>query len=301
MKQRWRARLGYTLFGLTLGTSLPIGASVLAPSAVHDWIGLVGEALEHIETQFIGELEPGELAQGAIQGLVSKLDGHSAYYTPEEYQALVEQTEGRGVTVGEQVQVPTLIVQDLESNIRYVKLAVFTRGVSQEMREAVLRPTPAKSVILDLRNSPGGLFDEAVAMADIFLKEGIIVTARGRGNALLEERHAHGEATVSSIPLAVIVNEKSASSAEIFAAAVKDNHRARLFGETTYGKGSVQNMVGLSDGSGLKITVARYFTPNGENIEGRGIVPHTVLTSSAKQDAPLAAALHWLQRELQLD
>ena len=171
------------------------------------------------------------------------------------------------------VRKPALQVQDLEPGIRYVRIELFSRDVARDLRAHLLGPDRPKAVILDLRNNPGGLFNEAVAAADLFLSQGTIVSAAGRGNIILESRQAQANKTLNKAPVAILLNQQSASAAEILAGALQDHGRARVFGEVSYGKGSVQNIIDLSDGSGLKMTVARYLTPNGKSIEGQGIKP----------------------------
>jgi len=196
------------------------------------------------------------------------------------------------------VRKPALEVQDIEPGIRYVRIKLFSRYLSRDLRAHLLGPDRPKAVILDLRNNPGGLFNEAVALADLFLTEGTIVTAQGRNNLILEKEQAQPRKTLRDAPISVLINEKSASAAEILAGALQDHHRARIFGKTSYGKGSVQNIVELSDGSGLKITVARYLTPNKTNIDGRGIQPDVVIEQSSQRDEPLEAALRWTKSQL---
>jgi carboxyl-terminal processing protease len=132
-------------------------------------------------------------------------------------------------------------------------------------------------VLLDLRDNPGGLLSAAVAIADEFLSDGVIVSTRGRNGKLLRENRASASGTRPDWPMVVLVNGYSASASEIVAGALHDQHRAVLVGTRTFGKGSVQNVIELPDGSALKLTTALYFTPNGTSIQARGIEPDVAI------------------------
>ncbi len=130
-----------------------------------------------------------------------------------------------------------------------------------------------KGVVLDMRNNPGGIFDAGVKVADAFLKDGVIVSMRGRdriGEQVFKATNSPDDITA---PLVVLVNAGSASASEIVAGALLDQKRGLLVGERTFGKGSVQNIIPLPDGTALKITVALYYTPNGISIQAEGIAP----------------------------
>ena len=130
-----------------------------------------------------------------------------------------------------------------------------------------------KGLILDLRNNPGGLLDQAVKVSDRFLETGLIVSMEGRKEDQKMKFYAHPQGTISPYPLVVLINGGSASAAEIVAGAIQDHGRGILLGAPTFGKGSVQTIFPLKDGSGLRLTTARYFTPNGRSIQAKGIVP----------------------------
>jgi len=131
-----------------------------------------------------------------------------------------------------------------------------------------------RGVVLDLRNNPGGLLDQAVAVSDRFLPGGLtIVSTRGRNSHNVTEEKSHERDTERPYPMVVLVNAGSASASEIVAGALQDHGRAAILGQPTFGKGSVQTVIELEDGSGLKLTIARYFTPRGRSIQERGIVP----------------------------
>jgi len=148
----------------------------------------------------------------------------------------------------------------------------------------------AKGLVLDLRFNPGGLLDECVELADRFLDEGVIVSTKGRADDDKRELTAKKDDTLKpALPLVVLVNGASASASEIFAGAMKDHHRASIVGERTFGKGSVQTPYPLPDGSHLKITTARYYTPSGVSVhreEGQkefGIAPDFTVEMSQEE------------------
>jgi carboxyl-terminal processing protease len=127
--------------------------------------------------------------------------------------------------------------------------------------------------VLDLRNNPGGVLEQAVSVSDTFLKDGDIVSIRGRNDEKLREYKAKQQKTDVYVPMVVLINAGSASASEIVAGALGDQKRALILGERSFGKGSVQNIIELSDGSGLKLTVALYYTPSGRSIQAEGIQP----------------------------
>ncbi|MBE0350647.1 S41 family peptidase [Pseudoalteromonas lipolytica] len=133
---------------------------------------------------------------------------------------------------------------------------------------------PLSGLIIDLRDNPGGTLQGAIEVADLFLDSGTIVSTKGRFNEANQYYKAHSGDILSGAPIAVLINENSASAAEILAAALRDNQRATLVGETSFGKGSVQSLIPLGNGNtALKLTTARYYTPAGQSIDGKGIAP----------------------------
>lgn len=135
-----------------------------------------------------------------------------------------------------------------------------------------------RGLVLDLRNNPGGLLDQAVAISDRFLGGGLsIVSTRGRGATQITEERAKDRDTEKGYPIVILVNAGSASASEIVAGALQDHHRAVVMGVPTFGKGSVQTVIEMEDGSGLKLTIARYFTPSGRSIQESGILPDFVV------------------------
>ena len=175
----------------------------------------------------------------------------------------------------------------LKRNIAYLGIHNFQNGVAKEFKEqleALQSQATLRGAIIDLRGNPGGLFSEAVAIADLFLSKGVIVATSTRKGKSIQREQASSLGTLSTeLPLVVMINGGSASAAEIVAGALRDHKRAAVIGTRSYGKGSVQNMIDLNDGSGLKLTIARYYTPKGYSIHERGIEPDIVVTSKSKQ------------------
>lgn len=153
--------------------------------------------------------------------------------------------------------------------IAYIRIVQFSEHTTDELRTALAAATQAgaKAAILDLRNDPGGLLDQAVSVSGLFIKEGVIVSTRGRGGVQNDVYRADGSAPYANLPLVVLVNQFSASASEVVAAALQDHERTTIIGQRTYGKGSVQQVFPLEGGqSGLKLTTYSYWRPSGKNI-----------------------------------
>ena len=168
----------------------------------------------------------------------------------------------------------------LEDGYYWVRLSRFAEPTSEELRKALAQAVKdskkdgLRGIVLDLRNNPGGLLDQAVEVSDMFLSSGDIVSIKGRDNAMQRVYTARQQPDdMADVPLVVLINAGSASASEIVAGALRDHKRALIVGERSFGKGSVQNLIPLMDKSGLKLTVALYYTPNGSSIQAEGIVP----------------------------
>ena len=164
-----------------------------------------------------------------------------------------------------------------------IRIANFQRNTTKEVKKHLAqlqKVSPLQGLILDLRNNPGGLLDQAVNISDLFLEEGLIVYTRGRKNNQDLSFEASDNAAQTDFPIVVLVNEGSASASEIVAGALQDHHRAVVVGTQTFGKGSVQTIIPLADGAGLRMTTARYYTPSGRSIQATGITPDVLIASS---------------------
>jgi carboxyl-terminal processing protease len=189
----------------------------------------------------------------------------------------------------------------LPFDIGYIRISNFQGNTSKELSEALEdmeNKKGLKGLILDLRNNPGGLLSQAVKVADEFLDSGLIVSIKGRDKKE-EESVAHKNGKSRKYPMIVLVNEGSASASEIVAGALQDNKRALILGSTTFGKGSVQTLFPLSDGSGLRLTTALYYTPSGRSIQARGIEPDIkVAFIPPKEEAELKKPAFIRERDL---
>lgn len=165
-----------------------------------------------------------------------------------------------------------------EDSIVYIRISSFTEDVDKSVSEAI---TKAKKklknkllgIVIDVRNNPGGLLDQAVDVSDLFLEKGEIVSTRSRNEADTVKYMANEGDIAKGLPIVVIINEGSASASEILAGALQDHHRAIILGEKSFGKGSVQTVIPLRDYGAMRLTTARYYTPSGRSIQAKGIEP----------------------------
>ncbi len=324
---------------------------------LYSQIELFSYALTTIQSEYVDEQKPKDLIYGSLKGMLSSLDPHSQFLTPEDYAELKTETQGKfgglgieisirdglltvvtpledtpawkvGVMAGDRivkigdevtkdmslndavkklrgkpgtdVKITVLResefkihdftitreiihVQDikdpqiLEDHIGYLRLAEFREDSHKEFEKALykLKADGADSLILDLRNNPGGLLNVAIKISELFLPEGqLIVSTKGRrASQNMETKSTNATMDFVHWPMVVLINEGSASGSEILAGALKDNQRAIIVGEKSFGKGSVQSVISLPDGSGLRLTTSKYFTPSGVCIHGIGIMP----------------------------
>jgi carboxyl-terminal processing protease len=194
----------------------------------------------------------------------------------------------------------------LEPGMGYVRISQFSETTGDDLNAALkdLRKrnaAPLKGLVLDLRNNPGGVLEAAVSVSDTFLDSGVIVTAKGRTPESKFEMDATPGDALYGAPIVVLINGGSASAAEIVAGALKDNHRAKLMGRTTFGKGSVQTVIPLSGDRAIKLTTSLYYTPSGISINHRGIAPDIELPRDPKPLAePVPADGPLLQRDTEV-
>ena len=163
--------------------------------------------------------------------------------------------------------------QMLSENIAYARISSFQEDSSDNLEKILRGFNNIDGLVLDLRDNPGGLLDQAVKICDFFLDSGIIVSTVGRDPKKIEREFAHKNGTFPNFPMVVLVNGGSASASEIVAGALQDHKRALIMGSRTFGKGSVQTLISLPNGSGLKLTIARYYTPLDRSIQAKGITP----------------------------
>jgi len=174
------------------------------------------------------------------------------------------------------IMVPSLKWEIKNNNIAYIKLYQFSEEAGYDFKKASLEilKSPAKRIILDLRNNPGGYLEISKEIASLFLKKGSVVAIEDFGGKTESKKYiADGNDIFSEFPIVVLINQGSASASEILAGALRDNRQIKLIGETSFGKGSVQEVKNLNNGSSLKVTVAKWLTPKGESISDHGLVP----------------------------
>lgn len=185
-----------------------------------------------------------------------------------------------------QVKQQSVTSSVLEPRIGYLQITRFVEATGADVAAALadLRSKNALgSLVLDLRDDPGGIVDQAILVADQFLDAGTIVTIRGRKGSI-ETQAAHKGGIGVGVPVTILVDQGTASASEILAAALRDHGRATLVGQPTYGKGTVQTFYDLDDGSGLKLTTARYLTPKGNFLESKGLIPDVVVDAFTPEE-----------------
>jgi carboxyl-terminal processing protease len=324
------------------------------------------EVLTQVQKSYVDETKVKDLVQGAIRGMLSTLDPHSAYMTADMYKEMQVETKGEFGGVGIQIGVKenrlaviapiegtpayragvksgdfitkvndettkdltlmdavqkmrgpkgskinltiqrdgtpdplqftlvrdTIKIESVKSkvldNIGYVRLTQFQESTGRDLSKVLkqFKDQKLQSTILDLRNNPGGLLTSAVEVSEQFLPGGkLVVYTKGR-ESKKDEWIAKGKDQMDDSPMIILVNEGSASASEIVAGALQDYGRAVIVGTTSFGKGSVQTILPLGDGSGLRLTTAKYYTPKGRSIQSTGITPDIVV----KPQPPTTAA-----------
>ncbi|MDD1421533.1 S41 family peptidase [Dolichospermum sp. ST_sed1] len=179
------------------------------------------------------------------------------------------------------IKVKSVRGQMLADNFYYARITSFQADTTEELGSLLQKNgSNLKGLILDLRDNPGGLLEQAVGVSDLFVSSGLIVSTVGRDRERIEREFARKKGTYENFPIIVLVNEGSASASEIVAGALQDHERALILGMQTFGKGSVQTLVTLPDGSGLKLTIARYYTPKDRSIQAKGITPDILVENS---------------------
>ncbi len=261
--------------------------------------------------------QPADIAGLKAGDVVTAVDGESMIgRSLDEVIALIRGPEGTEVVLTiaregvdepfevaitrKRIEILTVESEMLDEGIAYVRLTSFNRQADSELRAAIeeLLAQDPQGLILDLRDNPGGYLDQSIAVSDIFLPEGIVLYDRSSTFGTDDAYRSDDGDLAEDIPLVVLINAGSASASEIVAGAIKDHGRGTLIGETTFGKGSVQQSHMLSDGSELRVTIARWYTPNNESIDGTGIEPHievpTPDTLGGEGDTQLERAVEFL-------
>jgi len=365
----------WILSGAFLGGALVLGTSVLAKGSDNNGSVQSGkeinlplselrsfvEVYERVSKGYVEPVDDKKLLEGAISGMLSSLDPHSAYLPPESFKKMEEHTTGdfgglgmevsledglvkiispiddtpakragvlagdlviklddkpvKGKTLMESIKVmrgkpgtkiKLTIVRDgehkpliieltravikttsvkhklLTDNIGYVRISQFQIRTGNDLLGSIEKlekenKVPLIGLVLDLRNNPGGVLRAAVDVSNTFLNDGLIVYTEGRVKTSKVKFEAENGDALNGKPVVVLINEGSASASEIVAGALQDQKRALIIGRTSFGKGSVQTLMPLNNGGAIKVTTARYFTPNGRSIQAKGIEPDIVI------------------------
>lgn len=352
-------------FAITVATLSVVFKAVAASGRPHDLMAQLARVLVLIENHYVYPVDRSKLLQGAVTGMVAQLDPHSAYLPAQQFAEFQQDTEGKFVGIGvevdvrsgsmivlrtvpnspaqkadlrpgdrieavdgwptrgqpidrviekirgnpgtsvrllvyrpdaqkplevtvvrQQVRVDSVLFKRLDNNIAYVGIKQFQRGTHTELLKAIAQmraanPAPLAGLLLDLRTNSGGLVDESLQVADELLDSGVIFTTRARGR-VLDEVYASSGGAGTDLAVVVLVNQFTASAAELVAGALQDNRRALIIGATTFGKGSVQSIVELPDDAAIKLTTSLYYTPSGRCIQAQGIQPDIKISPPPK-------------------
>ena len=368
--------IGVSAFVLGAGSMAYVSQAAQATDAprakTYRMLELFGDVLNIVDRQYVAQVDETRLIEAALEGMLTSLDPHSGYLSPDSFQDMQDTTRGEygglgieitsedgvvkvispmddtpaakagiqagdyitavngesvlGMPVAEAVKQmrgpigeivtltiarekadpfdvklvrevikPKAAVARMEGDYGYVRLSSFNEKATDEVAMAIqglkAKNPQMKGLVFDLRNNPGGLLDQAVGVADLFLEGGEVVSQRGRDPRDIERYNARPGDILGGLPVVVLVNTGSASAAEIVAGAIQDRKRGEVVGLTTFGKGSVQTVIPLPSGNGgaLKLTTARYYTPSGRSIQKTGIDPDLEVAASREQAELLAS------------
>jgi len=341
---------------ITQPDALRTAAEAASPDTYRE-LNLFGDVFERVRVDYVESPDESDMIEAAINGMLSSLDPHSSYLSPDSFQDMQVQTSGKfgglGIEVtmedgvvkvvapmdetpaaragilagdkiigldGESVQGLTLseavdlmrglidtpivltIVREgrpepfdveivraeitvspvrsrAEGSVGYLRVASFSEQTFDSVREAIdelrteIGEDDVQGYVVDLRNNPGGLLDQAIAVSDAFLHQGEIVSTRGREAAQMQRFNARSGDLTDGKPVIVLMNGGSASASEIVAGALQDHGRATVVGTRSFGKGSVQTIIPLGANGALRLTTAKYYTPSGVSIQAKGIAP----------------------------
>ncbi len=362
-------RITIWIMSLALVATLAVAAGQAAAPQEQDFLGPLkrfSQVLDLVEDHYVRPVSREELINGAIEGMLQRLDPHSTFMNKDDFKEMQISTQGEfggiGIEItlqngrltvispiedtpaykagmksgdiileidGQPTQDVTLteavkkirgpkgtkveltilhkggnapekvsLVRDtipiksaksetLEDGYLYLRLTRFNENTTEEMKKLLKKAggkAALKGVVLDLRNNPGGLLDQAVSVADSFLPAGNVVYIQGRDATSRKDFNAKTQAEDIDAPMVVLINAGSASASEIVAGALQDRDRALLVGEKTFGKATVQTVIPLSDESGIKLTTALYYTPKGRSIQAQGIEPDMAVPFEAPRD-----------------
>lgn len=289
----------YVGIGVTVTTDQETGNMVIV-TVTEDG---PGEATGLLEGDTIISIEGESVQDMDLDTAVSKIQGEEGTeVTIGVYRESTGETLEKTMT-RRKMDAQTVAYSMLKDNIGYIQITAFDEVTVEQFDNAVsdLQSQNIRGLIVDVRGNPGGNVDSVCSILDRLLPEGLLVYTIDK-NGSKEEEYADNE-EVLDIPMAVLVNGDSASASEIFAAALQDYDWAEIVGEQTYGKGIVQYIIPLSDGSAVKLTSAKYYTPNGECIHGIGVTPDVKVAAdeNSASDTQLEAAVSEVEKMLQSD
>lgn len=237
----------------------------------------------------------------SVDTAVSKIRGPKG--TQVKLQIIRDQKSQTITITRDDITLPSVKTKTLDGNIGYIQISTFANDTSDLMQKAAndFKSKNVKGIVLDLRDNPGGLLDAAVNVSSLWLPSGKQVLQEKRGSTVIRSYSSTGNDTLNGIPTVILVNGGSASASEITAGALHDNNAATVIGVKSYGKGVVQQLINFNDGSELKVTVASWYRPNGQNINKKGISPDKEVKFSeddakAGKDPQLDAALQQLNK-----
>src|SRR2546422_1076478 len=296
--------IGSLLVVLTLSLGGSVASKSTDSSATYEQLRLFTEVLSIVQNQYVDEVPPKDLIYSAIKGTLRGLDPHSSFLDPDSYKEMQVETSGSfgglGIEITLRDDVLT-VVSPIEGTPAY------RAGLQTGDRIVKIDALVTKALVLALRNTPGGLLTAAVEVTEEFIDDGkLVVYTEGRVRNQNMRFSAHAKKSYPNLPMVVLVNQGSASASEIVAGALQDWGRAIVVGTQTFGKGSVQTIIPLSDGSGLRLTTAKYFTPKGRSIHGKGITPDIVVeipketTAARDQQQPALDPMEELKKDIQV-
>ncbi|MFV0561744.1 S41 family peptidase [Malaciobacter mytili] len=177
------------------------------------------------------------------------------------------------------IKIQSVFAKNIEEDLLYLRVSSFDKKVTENLKDAIIKKSNLKGIILDLRNNPGGLLTQAIGVTDLFVDSGIIVSQKGREATDEEKFYAKYSNSVTKVPLVVLVNGGSASASEIVSGSLQDHKRAVVIGEKTFGKGSVQAVLPIVKDrtENIKLTIAKYYLPSGRTIQAKGITPDIIV------------------------
>ena len=287
---------------LEIGTSGEFGGVGIEISVENDLLTVI-TPIEGSPAAKAG-IKPGDLiiaidgksTQGfSVDEAVKSLRGPKGSAVKITIQSQGDKNPREVVLVRDIIYVKSVNSKLLDGRIGYIKLSQFQEKTSEELVKAIEELESGdrgelNGLILDLRNNPGGLLTQAVEVADEFIDEGLIVSVKGRVEDQSTEYYATKEDNTPGYPIVILVNKGSASASEVVAEALQDKKRAIILGTKTFGKGSVQSIIKLEDGSGLKLTTAKFYAPSGRSINQVGVIPDVIVEDSQGKDLQLERA-----------